>query len=261
MDCESVTPRSKIFIVSFKPSKLLIFRSDVRVFLNQLNDIEERTDTGDVAYIIQTSGTTGEPKPILVSNSSILPNIQDFNAAFQLNKNDVVFLSSPLTFDPSIIDIFLSLVSGAQLLVVKTSEKIKPDLYSTLLIENRVSVIQCTPSLLQNIFRPQTSVINRISSPSMIVKPTVEKTSLRILAVGGEKCSFQVREILQRLCTEGTAVYQLYGLTEMSVWQSMVKLEPKEIETMPVYIKGRNLITQTQIQCEEDAIIINSKTR
>ena len=261
MDCESVTPRSKIFIVSFKPSKLLIFRSDVRVFLNQLNDIEERTDTGDVAFIIQTSGTTGEPKPILVSNSSILPNIQDFNAAFQLNKNDVVFLSSPLTFDPSIIDIFLSLVSGAQLLVVKTSEKIKPDLYSTLLIENRVSVIQCTPSLLQNIFRPQTSVINRISSPSMIVKPIVKKTSLMILAVGGEKCSFQVREILQRLCTEGTAVYQLYGLTEMSVWQSMVKLEPKEIETMPVYIKGRNLITQTQIQCEEDAIIINSKTR
>ena len=234
-----------------------------------MDGIDERMDTQDIAYIVQTSGTTGKPKPILVPHASIVPNIQDFNATFQLNKDDVVFLSSPLTFDPSILDILLSLLSGAQLLVIPTLEKIKPRLYSTLFLEYRVSVLQCTPSLLQNIFRhagSDTQAILPSAQNNYLIEKEGETSrskngSLRILAVGGEKCSFQARDILKKLCNEGISVYHLYGLTEMSVWQSMVRLGPGEVDCMPVYIKNRNLITQTQISCQEGAITLSSKTR
>lgn len=45
---------------------------------------------------------------------------------FQMTADDVVFLASPLTFDPSVVDMFLALSSGAQLLVVPSVLKQTP---------------------------------------------------------------------------------------------------------------------------------------
>ena len=99
----------------------------------------------DVDYIITTSGTTGEAKAIFVTSSSLLPNIVDIQKAFGVHDKDAVLLCSPLTFDPSLIDVFVSLSAGCQLVVVPASQKLTHAAH--MLEQLEISILQCTPSL------------------------------------------------------------------------------------------------------------------
>lgn len=59
----------------------------------------------------------------------------------------MVFLASPLTFDPSVVDIFLALSSGAQLLIVPSVIKKMPSRLAQLLFkDHRTTVLQASHS-------------------------------------------------------------------------------------------------------------------
>ena len=57
-------------------------------------------------------------------------------------------------------------------------------------------------------------------------------------------------------------VYHMYGLTEMSVWQVMTRLETAEmLEEMPVYVPGHNLLSDTAVDCNDGQIEVRSENR
>lgn len=57
----------------------------------------------------------------------------------------MVFLASPLTFDPSVVDIFLALSSGAQLLIVPNVIKKMPNRLAELLFnDHKTTVLQAS---------------------------------------------------------------------------------------------------------------------
>ena len=58
-----------------------------------------------IAYVLSTSGTTGRPVSVRVPHCSIVPNILDLRSRFGLTPEDVIFNASPLTFDPSIVEV------------------------------------------------------------------------------------------------------------------------------------------------------------
>ena len=58
-----------------------------------------------VAYVVHTSGTTGNPKSVRVPHCCLVPNILDLTRRFSLSPNDTVFNAAPLTFDPSIVEV------------------------------------------------------------------------------------------------------------------------------------------------------------
>ena len=59
----------------------------------------------EVAVVLSTSGTTGDSISVRVPHCSILPNILDLRSRFNITADDVVFNASPLTFDPSIVEV------------------------------------------------------------------------------------------------------------------------------------------------------------
>ena len=61
---------------------------------------------------------SGEAKTIYVTNASIVPNIVDMVFHLQLTPDDQVLMSSPPTFDPHIIDIIVSFISKARLVIL-----------------------------------------------------------------------------------------------------------------------------------------------
>ena len=62
---------------------------------------------------------------------------------FNVTSDDIVFHASPLTFDPSIVEIFMSVVSGATLLIVPEFIKMMPKrLLDILHHRNKVTIIQ-----------------------------------------------------------------------------------------------------------------------
>lgn len=124
----------------------------------------------DWAYVLHTSGTTGPPKTVRVPHECILPNILHLRwvscglggpgfvqvlfsgevfallrSLFQISADDVLFLASPLTFDPSVVDIFLALSSGARLLIVPALLKRRPGGLAQLLFrDHRATVLQAS---------------------------------------------------------------------------------------------------------------------
>merc|ERR1719232_515634 len=193
----------------------------------------------DTVYVIKTSGSTGEAKTIYVTNASIVPNIINMVTHLQLTPDDRVLMSSPPTFVPHMIDIFVTFMSDAKLVIIPRHRLLS----QTSININNVTVLHCTPSLLV-----------RLSWPI---------SSLRILAIGGEKCSEESKRRLMTAWRSGVMVFHMYGLTEMSVWQSMTRMTSEQmIMEMPILVKHQNLLSDTTLETDEAGeIIIESSQR
>ncbi|NXW06183.1 ACSF4 enzyme, partial [Fregetta grallaria] len=171
-----------------------------------------------LAYVLHTSGTTGVPKIVRVPHKCIVPNIQHLKSIFEITQDDMLFLASPLTFDPSVVELFIALTSGASILVVPNTIKMMPvELSAALFHHHRVTVLQATPTLLRRF-------------GAHIIKSTVlsANTSLRVLALGGE--AFPVLNLLKswKHKENRTSIFNLYGITEVSSWATCYKI-PEEV--------------------------------
>lgn len=58
-----------------------------------------------LAYVVHTSGSTGEPKEVWVPHCCIVPNVLGLRTRLGLCPDDVVFNAAPLTFDPSVVEV------------------------------------------------------------------------------------------------------------------------------------------------------------
>ncbi|XP_062308407.1 beta-alanine-activating enzyme [Osmerus eperlanus] len=174
---------------------------------------------GELAYVLHTSGTTGHPKIVRVPHKCIVPNILHLSSLFQMTADDVVFLASPLTFDPSVVEMFLALSSGARLLMVPTVMKKKPNTLACALFKNhRTTFLQVTPTLLGRFGR---TILQEVVFS--------KDSSLRVLALGGEACPSP--GLLRSWRQEGndTQIYNIYGITEVSCWACCYKLSETDL--------------------------------
>ena len=108
-----------------------------------------------MAYWMRTSGTVSQaPTVVRVSHARIVPNIADVTRRLDMSPQDVMFLASPLTFDPSVVELFSTLSCGARIVIVP--HHIKADgaqLAQRLFEKHRVTILMCTPSLFLRFVR------------------------------------------------------------------------------------------------------------
>lgn len=78
------------------------------------------------AYVLFTSGSTGRPKGVRISRAALTAYVEVAaqNAGFR--PGDRVSHNIDYTFDPSIIDVFVTLASGATVCVPHQSERLRP---------------------------------------------------------------------------------------------------------------------------------------
>ncbi|XP_009901032.2 beta-alanine-activating enzyme [Dryobates pubescens] len=207
-----------------------------------------------LAYILHTSGTTGIPKIVRVPHKCIVPNIQHLQSLFEVTQDDVLFLASPLTFDPSVVELFVALTSGASVLIVPNTIKMIPvELSAALFHHHHVTVLQATPTLLR-----------RFGAP--IIKSTVlsANTSLRVLALGGE--AFPALQLLRswKHKENRTSIFNLYGITEVSSWATCYKI-PEEVfhadfrTDFPVPLGSPLLGTKVEVRDGSGSVVLEGE--
>ena len=108
-------------------------------------------NSDDPAYIMFTSGSTGEPKGAVISHQSVINFSYWCKKEFNISSKDVISQLNPLYFDNSVFDLYNSFLHGCTLVLTKGLEIDNPEKLLINLKKNKCSIWFSTPSLA-NIF-------------------------------------------------------------------------------------------------------------
>jgi amino acid adenylation domain-containing protein/thioester reductase-like protein len=144
--------------------------------------------------MLYTSGTTGQPKGVLLSQLNLAHFTAWFVPHMQVTEHSRVLQFSPLGFDSSLIDIFPPLMSGAELIVPNEDQRRDPQQLLDLIRHQRVTHAFLPPALLS-------------------ILPLDQPLGLTHLLTGGDVCEPYVIERLAGRC----CLHNLYGPTEATV--------------------------------------------
>lgn len=95
----------------------------------------------DPVYCNFTSGSTGNPKGVVVSSRSIIDFIDEFTNLFNINESDCIANQAPFDFDVSVKDIYSSIKVGATLLIVPKSYFSNPTKLLDYLVDNKATTL------------------------------------------------------------------------------------------------------------------------
>jgi amino acid adenylation domain-containing protein len=103
----------------------------------------------NLAYVMYTSGSTGRPKGVMISHHSLSNHMHWMQGTFPLTAADRVLQKTPLSFDPSVWEIFAPLVVGGRLIVARPDGHQDNAYLVELLATHQVTMLKLVPSLLQ----------------------------------------------------------------------------------------------------------------
>jgi amino acid adenylation domain-containing protein len=125
---------------------------DIRDALNYSVDLATAlpsSDSRNLAYVIYTSGSTGEPKGVEIEHASLTNFLWAMQEELAFSAADVmVALSSP-SFDISLFELLLPLVSGGTVVIAPYSAATNAEALQVLLEQHRVTVMLATPATWQ----------------------------------------------------------------------------------------------------------------
>lgn len=107
----------------------------------KLKEIRDNVLDIDPLYANFTSGSTGEPKGVVVSHRSVIDFINIFTEKFNINENDIIGNQAPFDFDVSVKDIYSSIKTGATLVIVPKKLFSAPAQLLDYICENKVTTL------------------------------------------------------------------------------------------------------------------------
>ncbi|PKF92996.1 non-ribosomal peptide synthetase DhbF [Bacillus subtilis] len=157
------------------------------------------------AYIIYTSGSTGRPKGVVVTQKSLSNFLLSMKEAFSLGEEDRLLAVTTVAFDISALELYLPLISGAQIVIARKETIREPHALAQMIENFDINIMQATPTLWH----------------ALVTSEPEKLRGLRVL-VGGEALPSGLLQALQDL---HCSVTNLYGPTETTIWSAAAFLE------------------------------------
>jgi amino acid adenylation domain-containing protein/non-ribosomal peptide synthase protein (TIGR01720 family) len=173
---------------------------------------------GNPAYIIYTSGSTGRPKGVIVSHRSVANRLLSLIAAYGLDPGHRILQFLSLSFDAAAEEIFLSLLSGAGLVLHRNPTELPPDQLIDECDRLGVTILHSVPTYF-----------DQLANGSSAAGRTALNSG-RLLIAGGE--SFGVEQVEKwMLLAPRSRVVNAYGPTEATITSTVYEV-PVDLSTI-----------------------------
>lgn len=179
-------------------------------------------ESDDLAAILYTSGSTGQPKGVMLSHRNIAVFSRWVVDKFALGSADVLSSHAPFHFDLSTMDLYSTFMAGATVYIFDEVEKRFPSTIAKLIEEKRITSWYSVPSALM-LLEEKTNFERR------------DFSSLRNIFFAGEVYPLPaLRRLMPKL--PQARFINLYGPTETNVctWYILPDTLPEETQSIPI---------------------------
>ncbi|MGW7449117.1 amino acid adenylation domain-containing protein [Kitasatospora sp. NPDC054795] len=167
------------------------------------------------AYVIYTSGSTGRPKGVVVPHRGPVALLQEGAAEFGFGPGDTWTMFHSCAFDFSVWEMWGALAHGGRLVVVPREVSRSPRAFLDLLVRERVTVLNQTPSAFRSLAQADAE------EPEQ-----GRELALRWVIFCGEALSSAVvRSWYERHQDSAPVLVNMYGITETAVLSTRFDLE------------------------------------
>ncbi len=193
----------------------------------------------DAAYIMFTSGSTGEPKGAVIHHRGVM-NLMQWGRTHVCAPRGGRFSNiNPLHFDNSVFDLYCGLMNGAALVPVETAGASNPLTWVKRLREGRASVVFAVPTLFLTLEQL------RLLTPASL--PDVD-----VFLFGGEGFPIEALRAFHARFSGRSRLINVYGPTETSCICASLEIDAAQLDAA-----GSGLASLGRLHADFDHLILD----
>jgi len=193
------------------------------------SNLQTIINSDDPAYVMYTSGSTGNPKGVMVQHSPLVNFLWSMRKQPGIIEDDMLLSVTSISFDIAALELFLPLIAGATVIIASKEMINNPLLIGKAIDHYQVSIMQATPATWQ-----------------LLLDTGWEgKAGLKALC-GGDVLT---RTLADKLLDRVGILWNMYGPTETTIWSSISQIQNKNspitigkpINNTQIYVQDHNL--------------------
>jgi amino acid adenylation domain-containing protein len=135
-----------------------------------LEPVETTLEEGDIAYVVYTSGSTGQPNGVEITHGGLRNLVNWHQHAFEITAFDRASHQAPIGFDAAVWEIWPYLTAGATVYLAPDQITSHPERFRDWLLTQKIRIAFAAAALAER----------------MLLLPWPEDTPLRILLTGAD---------------------------------------------------------------------------
>lgn len=196
-------------------TKIKIINLDNFEFKDEKN-LNLKIKPENLAYIMYTSGSTGNPKGVMVEHKNIVRLVKNTNY-IKFGEDEKILQTGSIVFDACTFEIWAALLNGFELFIITKNDLLDPILLQNYINKNKISILWLTSPLF-----------NQLSTSNPAIFENV-----KYLLTGGDVLSpSHINSVMEE--NPKLQIINGYGPTENTTFSTCFNIKEKYLDNIPI---------------------------